>query len=87
MLKLPSQLNFQNLIISSTHTPLLSSKISCMSGFVSLADESGEEGEACRVMTEKSELEVVHSWLQVVGQPAWAEEEAKGLLCEVFPFA
>ena len=58
-----------------------------MSGFVSLAYESGEEGEACRVMTEKSELEVAHSWLQVEGQPALTEEEVQGVLHEVFPFA
>ena len=63
-------------MMSSTHTPLLSSKISCMSGFVSLAGKSDEEGEACGVMTEKSELEMVCSWLQVGGQPALAEEEA-----------
>ena len=64
-MKLPSKLNLQNLIISFTYTPLLSSKISCMSGFISLVDKSDKEQEVCGVMTEKSELEVVHSWLQV----------------------
>ena len=58
-----------------------------MSGFISLAGESDEEREACGGMMENSELEVVHSWLQVGGQPTLAEEEAQWSLCEVPPFA
>ena len=53
---------------------------------VSLADES-DEGEESRGETkEEQELGVVKSWMEVGGLPALAEEEAQGLLCEVYLF-
>ena len=64
------------------HTLLLLRKISCMSSFVSLADKSSE-GESCGLAAGKDELEVVHSWLVVVGVLALDEKEVQGLLCEV----
>ena len=59
----------------------------CMFGPVLLADESDKEEEAREVMKEEHELGVAHSWMQVGGFPALAEEEVQGLLSEVFPFA
>ena len=58
-----------------------------MSASVSLPDESDEEEEAREETKEEHELGVVHSWMQVEGFPALAEEEAQGLLHEVFLFA
>ena len=50
---------------------------------MSLADESDEEGEACGMVAEKSELEVVHSWLEVGGFLVLDGKKVQGLLCEV----
>ena len=55
-----------------------------MSGFVSLTNESEEEEEAREVTKEEHEFGVAHSWMQVGGFLALAEEEMQGLLCEIF---
>ena len=49
-----------------------------MSSFVSLADESDEKGEACGVVAENSEWEVVYLWLEVGGFLAMDERRYKG---------
>ena len=54
-----------------------------MSGFVSLTDESLEEEQGKVLMKEEHEVDVASSWM-VVGVPALAEEEAQGLLHQVF---
>ena len=62
-----------------------------MSGFVSLTYESLEEeeveGEIKVISKEEHKLVVACPWMQVGGFPALAEEEAQGLLHEVFLFA
>ena len=35
---------------------------------------------------EEEEVDVLHSWMEVGGLPAWPKEEAKGLLAEVNSF-
>ena len=54
---------------------------------VLLTDESEEEEEIREVTKEECELGVVHSWMEVGGVPALAEEEAQGLLFKLFLFA
>ena len=56
-----------------------------MSGFVSLADKSSEEEEVKEVTKEEHEIDVAHSWMEVGGLLALAEEEAQRLLWQVFP--
>ena len=57
-----------------------------MSGFVSLTDDSSEEDEVKKIMKEEHEIDVAHSWMEVGGFLALAEEEAHGLLWQVFLF-
>ena len=57
-----------------------------MSVFILPADESNEEEEAKEVMKEEHELGVVKSWMEIGGILALAEEEAKGLLHELYLF-
>ena len=66
---------------------MLASEFSCISGFVLVADESDKEENAREVGKEECELEVVCLWMEVRGVPDLVEEEAQGLLCEVFLFA
>ena len=56
-----------------------------MSGFVLLADELSQE-EVKEVTKEEHEIDVAHSWMEVGGFLALAEEEAQGLLQQVFLF-
>ena len=58
-----------------------------MPWLVSITDESEEEEEVREMMKEEHEVGVVCSWMQVGVFPALAEEEAQGLLREVFLFA
>ena len=58
-----------------------------MSGFVLLTDESSEEEEVKEVTKEEHEIDVAHSWMEVGAFPALAEEEAQGLLQQVFLFS
>ena len=57
-----------------------------MSGFVSLTDESSEEEEIKVVSKEEHKIDVAQSWMKVAGFLALEEEEALGLLWQVFPF-
>ena len=66
-------------VISSTCLPLTS-------WLILLTDESDEEEEVVTGTKEEQELGVVQSWMEVGGLPTLPEEEAQGLLCEVFPF-
>ena len=54
--------------------------------FILPADEPSEEEEAREVTKEEHELGVVKSWMEIGGVPALAEEEARGLLHDVYPF-
>ena len=47
---------------------------SCMSGFVSIIDESSEEEEVKVVMKEEHEMDVAHSWMEVGGFLALADK-------------
>ena len=58
-----------------------------MSGFVSLTDESSEEEEVKVVSKEEHEVNMACSWMEVGGMPPLTEEDAQGLLHEVFLFA
>ena len=49
---------------------------------ISLLDESEEEGVVQLLTKEEEEIEVMQSWVELGGFPAWPEEEAKGLLAE-----
>ena len=57
-----------------------------MSVFISTADESSEEKDARDVTKEEHELGMVKLWMEMGGLLVLAEEEAKELLCEVYPF-
>ena len=63
----------------------LESCFSLISWPILLTDESDEEAEVTADKKEEQELGVVQSWMEVGGFPALPEEEAWGLLCEVFP--
>ena len=54
----------------------------------SLSDDSEEEnGEERRPMTkEEEDIDILHSWMEVGGQPALPEGETQGLLAEVSKF-
>ena len=54
----------------------------------SLSDDSKEgNGEERRPMTkEEEDIDILHSWMEVGGQPALPEGEAQGLLAEVSKF-
>ena len=47
-------------------------------------DESDEEDEVVTGTKEEQELGVVQSWMEAGGLPTLPEEEAWGLLCNVF---
>ena len=70
----------------SFHLHCFTRIFSCMSGFVSLTDESEEKEEVKEVTKEEYVIGVAHSWMQVGGFLALAEEEVQWLLCEVFLF-
>ena len=55
-----------------------------MSGFVSLTDESSVEEEVKAVTKEEHEVDVAHSWMEVWVMPAMVDEEAQGLLHQIF---
>ena len=52
-----------------------------------LTDKSDEDEEAREVTKEEQELGMVHSWREVEGSLALAEEEVQGLLHKVLLFA
>ena len=72
------------------HTPLVVSEFSCMSGLVSLTDESEKEEEVEEeikvVRKEEHKVAVACFWMQVGGFLALAEEEVQGMLHEVSLF-
>ena len=57
-----------------------------MPELVFLADESSEEEEVKEVTEEEHEVGVACSWMEVGGFTVLAEEEAQGLLWQVYPF-
>ena len=74
---------------------MLAFQLHC-SPFLSLPDESEQEGEKGRPLTQEEEdIDVIRSWVEVGGHPARQEGEAKELLSEVshipiflsFPFS
>ena len=55
-----------------------------MSGFLSLTDESSEEEEVKAVTKVEDEVDMAHSWMEVGGMTVMVEEEAQGLLHQIF---
>ena len=79
------EFSFTNLTRLSCYLTVLLDFV-CMSGFVSLTDQSSEEEELKVVVKEEHEVDVALSWMEV-GVLALAEKEAQGLLHQVFLFA
>ena len=54
---------------------------------VSFADESSEDEEPKATTQEQYEIDWACSWMEAEGVPALAEDEAQGLINQVFLFA
>ena len=57
------------------------------SGNVSFTDESSKDDEPEASTQEQHEIDWACTWTEAEGVPALGEDEAQGLLIQVFPFA